>query len=84
MQGLVAYKSLAYKPTPTPPSKPLTFCKSQTNKVSVTLEPWIVDDDDDDEEDDELALFRTGTIVKDPHHLGSLTHRQQGLKLRRT
>ena len=53
MQGLVAYKSLAYKPTPTPPSKPLTFCKSQTNKVSVTLEPWIVDDDDDDEEDDE-------------------------------
>ena len=70
MQGLVAYKPLAYKSTPTPPSKPLfqaiylppaqtkspnlhqhinkhllifTFCKSQTNRVSVALEPWRVE-----------------------------------------
>ena len=67
MQGLVAYKPLAYKPTSSAPSKPLcqaiylppgqadsphlrrhidkhilnfTFCKSQTNKVSVVLKPW--------------------------------------------
>ena len=70
MQELVAYKPLTYKPTTTPPSKPLyqaiyfppgqtdspnlhrhiakqllnfTFCKSQTNKVSVALEPWRVE-----------------------------------------
>ena len=65
MQGLVAYK-----PTPTPPSKPIClaiylppgqtnsphlhqhidkhllnfiFCESQTNNVSVALEPWGVE-----------------------------------------
>ena len=74
MQGQVAYKPLAHKPTPNPPANLfarlftcphakltrhisinisanfliLTFCKSQTNKVSVDLEPWIVDDEDDE------------------------------------
>ena len=31
-----------------------------------------------------LALFLAGTIVKDPHHLESRTHRVQDLNLRRT
>ena len=28
-----------------------------------------------------LALFRAGTIVRDPHHRESLTHHEQGLSL---
>ena len=31
-----------------------------------------------------LALFPTGTVVKDPHHRESPTRREQGLNLRRT
>ena len=31
-----------------------------------------------------LALFPTGTIVRDPHHLESPTRREKDLNLRRT
>ena len=31
-----------------------------------------------------LALFPAGTIVRDPHHCESLTHRKQSLNLHRT
>ena len=31
-----------------------------------------------------LTLFPARTIVRDPHHRESLTHREQGLNLRRT
>ena len=31
-----------------------------------------------------LALFPAGTIVRNPHHLESPTHREQDLNLRRT
>ena len=47
------------------------------------------DDDDDDEfvvwltEERRLALFPTGTIVRDPHHLKSPTRHEQDLNLRR-
>ena len=45
-------------------------------------------DDDDDElfltDKRRLALFPAGTIIRDPHHRGSLTRREQGLNLRRT
>ena len=55
------------------------------------VEKWS--DDDDDElflwygwptKDGRLALFPAGTIVRDPHHRGSPTRREQGLNLRRT
>ena len=47
----------------------------------------ISDDDDDDDDDDHkmhLALFPARTIVRDPHHLESLTHCEQDLNLCRT
>ena len=31
-----------------------------------------------------LTLFLAGTIVRDPHHLESLTHREQNLNLCKT
>ena len=34
--------------------------------------------------DEAFRLFSAGTIVRDPPHRESLTHREQGLSLRRT
>ena len=51
----------------------------------------LFDDDDDDDDffavwltaERRLALFPAGSIVRDPNHHKSPTHREQGLKLRK-
>ena len=42
------------------------------------------DDDYDDDDEKRLALFPSGTIVRDPHHWKSPTRREHVLNLCRT
>ena len=51
---------------------------SPTNdKWWIVFVEWLTDER-------RLALFPTGTIVKDPHHLQSPTQREQDLSLHKT
>ena len=54
----------------------LLLLKSGTPLVSLYYQDDDDDDDDDDYDDD------AGTVVRDPQHRGSPTHREQDLNLR--
>ena len=73
--------------------KNFIFKKTETdiNKImsSEVIKLSLFDDDDDEffavwlTDKRGLALFPAGSIVRDPNHHKSPTHREQGLKLRK-